>query len=160
MAQRQEMLTVSAEGFLAGSPASEALFKRAASYRSKRVHYQPGLYSSPWEKDDAAVRDISTSFKKQRTSFNGGLKQRALLDEDAAIVNESCEAWKGSGPTRRTRPKAKSKSKAATKARAKSTALGAAQGHVMATEASLHTSVPPRRKVVHASSNIARSVSK
>ena len=90
MAQRQEMLTVSAEGFLAGSPASEALFKRAASYRSKRVHYQPGLYSSPWEKDDAAVRDISTSFKKRRTSFTDGLKERALLEE-AAIMNEIYE---------------------------------------------------------------------
>ena len=89
MAQRQEMLAVSADGFFAGCPASEELFKRAAGFRSKRVHYRSGLYKSPWEKDDAAVRDISTSFKKQRTSFSDCLKERARLEE-AATASERC----------------------------------------------------------------------
>ena len=94
LAQRQEMIAISAEGFFVGCPASEELFKRAACFRSKRVHYHSGLYKSPGEKDDAAVRDISTSFKQQRTSFNDGLKERALLEE-AAIVNKSCEEGRG-----------------------------------------------------------------
>ena len=62
---------------------------------------------------DAAVRDISTSFKKQRTSFNDGLKERALLEE-AAIVKESCEGGRGSDPLR-SRGKAVAKSKAVAK---------------------------------------------
>ena len=111
LAQKQEMLAVAAEGSVAGCPASEALFKRAAGFRSKRVHYQPDLYSSPWEKDDAAVCDISTSFKKQCTSFNDVLKQRALLEE-AAIVNKSCDERRGSGSLRSTKPRGKSKTKA------------------------------------------------
>ena len=64
--------------------------------------------------------DISTSFKKQCTSFNDGLKQRALLEE-AAIVNKSCDERRGSGSLRSTKPRGKSKTKA-----------GAAQADVMA----------------------------
>ena len=78
------------------------------------MHYQPGLYSSPWEKDDAAVCDISTSFKKQCTSFNDGIKQRALLEE-AAIVNKSCEGGRGSNPLRSTKVGRLPKSKAVAK---------------------------------------------
>ena len=106
------MLAVSADGLCAGSPASEALFKCAARFASKRVHYQGGLYKSPWGKDEATVRDISASFKKQRTSFNDGLKRRAMLEGlDAAIVNEDREERRCSGPLRST--KAKSKAAAA-----------------------------------------------
>ena len=132
------MLAVSAQGLLAGCPASEALFKGAARFKSRHVHYQSGLYKNPWEKDDAAVRDIRTSFKKQRTTFSAGLKERALLEE-AASASEGCAEVRGSGPTRRARPKAKSKSKAAAKARAKSAVLGAAKADVMAERVALQT---------------------
>ena len=94
MARRQEMLAVSADGFVVGCPASEELFKCVAGFRSKRVHYRSGLYRSPWEKDDAAVRDISSSFKKQRTSFSDGLKERARLEE-AANASECCGVARG-----------------------------------------------------------------
>ena len=118
MARRQDMLATSADGLFMGCPASEELFKRAAGFRSKRVHYQHGLYASPWEKDDAAVRDISTSFKKQRTTFSDGLKERARLEE-AAIASECCAEVKVSAGKSRAKPKGKSKSRAKPKAKAK-----------------------------------------
>ena len=121
------MLAVSAQGLLAGCPTSEALFKGAARFKSRHVHYQSGLYKNPWEKDEAAVRDISTSFKKQRTSFNDGLKECALLEE-AAIVSKSCEEGRGWDSLRSTKPRGKSKTKA-----------GAAQADVMAERVSLET---------------------
>ena len=132
------MLAVSAQGLLAGCPASEALFKGVARFKSRHVHYQSGPYKNPWEKDEAAVRDISTSFKKRRKSFNDGLKERALL-EGAPIVNKSCEEGRGSDSLRSTKPKGKSKTKAAARARAKSAALGAAQADVMAERVALET---------------------
>ena len=118
LAQRQEMLAMAAEGFFVGCPASEELFKCAVGFRSKRVHYRSGLYKSPWEKDDAAVRDISTSFKKQRTSFSDGLKERARLEE-AATASECCGVARGgSAGKSRAKPKRKSNSKSAPKAKA------------------------------------------
>ena len=58
---------------------------------------------------------ISTSFKKQyRSSFNAGLKERALLEE-AAIVKESCEGGRGSDPLRSTKVGRLPKSKAVAK---------------------------------------------
>ena len=114
LARRQEMLAVSAEGLCAGCSASEALFKCAAGFRSKRVHYQCGLYKSPWEKDEATVRDISASFKKQRTSFNDGLKERALREE-AANMNAIYEEGRDSAAI----PTAKAKGKPRAQARKK-----------------------------------------
>ena len=60
------------------------------------------------------MHDISTSFKKQRTSFNNGLKERALREE-AAIVNESCEDGTGPDPLRSTTVGRLPKSKAVAK---------------------------------------------
>ena len=34
-----------------------------------------------WEKDGAAVHVIAASFKRQRTTFNDGLKERPRLEE-------------------------------------------------------------------------------
>ena len=115
LAQKQELLAVSADGFVVGCPASEELFKCVAGFRSKRVHYRSGLYRSPWEKDDAAVRDISSSFKKQRTSFSDGLKERARLEE-AANASECCGVARGGSAAKsRAKPKRKSNSKSAPK---------------------------------------------
>ena len=60
---------------------------------------------------DAAVRDISTSFKKQRTSFNDGLKERALREE-AANMNAICEEGRDSAAIPTAKAKGKPKSKA------------------------------------------------
>ena len=114
LARRQEMLAVSADGLCLGCPASEALFKCAASFASKRVHYQSGLYKNPWEKDEATMRDISTSFKKQRTSFNDGLKERALREE-AANMNAIYEEGRDSAAIPTAKAKGKPKSKAVAK---------------------------------------------
>ena len=107
------MLAISAEGSLAACPASEELFKRAAGFRSKRVHYHHGLYENLWKKGDAAVREIATSFKRRRTTFSDTLKERALLLEKCcAQVEESA----GSGTSK---PKGKSKSRAKPKSKAR-----------------------------------------
>ena len=119
------MLAMAAEGFFVGCPASEELFKCAAGFRSKRVHYRSGLYRSPWEKDDAAVRDISSSFKKQRTSFSDGLKERARLEE-AANASECCGVARGGSAAKsRAKPKRKSNSNSAPKANQRTKLCGA-----------------------------------
>ena len=65
-----------------------------------------------------AVRDISTSFKKQRTSFGDGLKERARLEE-AANASECCGVARGGSAAKsRAKPKRKSNSKSAPKAKA------------------------------------------
>ena len=116
LAQRQEMIAMAAEGFFVGCPASEELFKCGVGFRSKRVHYRSGLYKSPWEKDDAAVREIATSFKKQRTSFSYGIKERAR-QEGAANASECCGVARGGSAAKsRAKPKRKSNSKSAPKA--------------------------------------------
>ena len=113
LAQRQEMLAMAAEGFFVGCPASEELFKCAVGFRSKRVHYRSGLYKSPWEKDDGAVCDVSTSFKKQRSSFSHGLKERAR-QEEAANACECCGVARGGSAAKsRATPKRKPNNKSA-----------------------------------------------
>ena len=112
LAQKQELLATSATGLFASSPTGEELFKRSAGYRSKRVHYQQGLYKNPWAKDDAAVQEIATSFKRRRTTFSDGLRERARLEESGA---SSCNA----DAAKKAHAKSKSKAKAQGKARAK-----------------------------------------
>ena len=125
MARMQEMLATSAEGLFAGCPASEEVCKRAAGFHSKRVHYRSGLYKSPWEKDDGAVCDVSTSFKKQRTSFSHGIKERAR-QEGAANASECCGvARRGSAAKSRAKPKRKSNSNSAPKANQRTKLCGA-----------------------------------
>ena len=112
MARRQEMLAISAEGLLAGSPTAEELFTRAAGFRSKRVHYQHGLYTSPWEKDDAAVQEIAESFKRRRTTFTDGLKERARREEGGC---GSCDTVTTKSGATKPKPRVKAKAKARTK---------------------------------------------
>ena len=113
MARMQEMLATSAEGLFAGCPASEEVCKRAAGFHSKRVHYRSGLYKSPWEKDDGAVCDVSTSFKKQRSSFSHGIKERAR-QEGAANASECCGVARGGSAAKsRATPKRKPNNKSA-----------------------------------------------
>ena len=62
LAQKQNLLATSAAGLFTGCPSAEKLFTRASRYRSKRVHYQQGLYKNPrTKKDDAAVQEIATT---------------------------------------------------------------------------------------------------
>jgi hypothetical protein len=108
LALKQELLAASTAGLFTGSPTGEELFKRAAGYRTKRVHYQHGLYRNPWEKDDAAVQDIAASFKRRRTNYASSLKERARLDDGCA--DDCCVVAKKAAKSR-AKPKAKGKSK-------------------------------------------------
>ena len=47
MARRQEMLAISAEGLLTGSPMAEEFFTRAAGFRSKSMPFKHGLCQNP-----------------------------------------------------------------------------------------------------------------
>ena len=95
-----------------GRPTGEELCKRAAGFRSKRVLYRQGLYGKPCEKDDAAVREIAASFKRQRTTHSDSLKERARLEESGS---GGCDA----GEAKKAQAKSKPKAKAKVKARAK-----------------------------------------
>ena len=112
MARRQEMLAISAEGLLAGSPTAEELFTRAAGFRSKRMHYQHGLYTSPWEEDGAAVQEIAESFKRRRTTFIDGLKERARREESGSGSRDTVTTKSGAT---KPKPRVKAKAKARTK---------------------------------------------
>ena len=103
LAQKQELIAFSTVGLFTGSPTAEELFTRSAGYRSKRVHYQHNLYRNPWAKDDEAVRIIAASFKRQRATFNDGLKERSRLEES----NSSSQA----DTKRRDKAKAKARIK-------------------------------------------------
>ena len=112
LAQKQELLATSATGLLAGSPTAEELFTRAAGFRSKRMHYQHGLYTSPWEKDDAAVQEIAESFKRRRTTFTDGLKERARREEGGSGSRDTVTTKSGAT---KPKPRVKAKAKARTK---------------------------------------------
>ena len=103
------MLAISAEGLLAGSPTAEELFTRAAGFRSKRVHYQHGLYENPCEKNDAAVQEIAESFKRRRTTFTDGLKERARREEGGC---GSCDAVTTKSGATKPKPRVKANAKA------------------------------------------------
>ena len=97
LAQKQELLATSATGLLAGSPTAEELFTCAAGFRSKRVHYQQGLYKNPWQKDEAAVQAIAESFSRSRDTHVRLLKKRPLEERDEQPQEEA------------TKPKAKAR---------------------------------------------------
>jgi len=109
LAQKQELLAAATEAWFAGSPTGEELFKRAAGFRAKRVLYRQGLYGKPCEKDDAAVREIAASFKRQRTTYSDGLKERARLEESGY---GDCAAGEAKKAQAKSKPKAKAKGKA------------------------------------------------
>ena len=111
MAQKHEAMAASTAG-LEGNPAGEQLFMRAAMYQSQPMQYKPGLYASPWQKDEAVVREIAESFKK-RCSHSHTLKEATLQQEREAD---------GGSTVAQPRPKSKAKSKgvkAPTKAKRK-----------------------------------------
>ena len=112
LAQKQGLLAAATEGWCAGSPTGEELFKRAAGFRSKRVHYRQGLYGNPCEKDDAAVREIAASFKRQRTTHSDSLKERARLEESGS---GGCDAGEAKKAQAKSKPKANAKGKARAK---------------------------------------------
>ena len=112
LAQKQELLATSATGLLAGSPTAEELFKRAAGFRSKRMHYQHGLYKNPCEKNGTAVQEIAESFKRRRTTFIDGLKERARREESGC---GSCDTVTTKSGATKPKPRVKAKAKARTK---------------------------------------------
>ena len=106
LAQKQELLATSATGLLAGTPTAEELFTRAAGFRSKRMHYQHGLYENPCEKNDGAVQEIAESFKRRRTTFGDGLKERARREEGGSGSRDTVTTKSGA-----TKPKPRVKAK-------------------------------------------------
>ena len=112
LAQKQELLATSATGLLAGSPTAEELFTRAAGFRSKRMHYQHGLCKNPCEKNDAAVQEIAESFKRRRTTFIDGLKERARREESGSGSRDTVTTKSGAT---KPKPRVKAKAKARTK---------------------------------------------
>ena len=109
LAHKQELLAAAAAGMLAGGPASEELFIRAAAYRSKRVHYRPGVYSSPWQEESGdQVATLAESYKRRRASFARSLKEQAMLDERES---EGCSVGEKSSGKCRAKAKAKAKAK-------------------------------------------------
>ena len=112
LAQKQELLATSATGLFAGSPTAEELFTRAAGFRLKRMHYQHGLYKNPWGKDDAAVQEIAESFKRRRTTFTDGLKERARREEGCSGSRDTLTTKSGAT---KPKPRVKAKAKARTK---------------------------------------------
>ena len=113
MAQKQEALAAATAGFLESNPVGEALFVSAARYQSQHVQYRPGLYATPWKKDETAVQAIRESFQRQRARHSTRLKEEALQEERA------CSAACASQRKPRAKPKAKprAKTKATTPAR-------------------------------------------
>ena len=118
MAERLEAMAAST-CLQAGDAIGEEIFRQAARLKTKRVHCQPGLYTSPYQKDDRTVREIKESFERLRAKPASMIKKRALEEEAAA----QCSELKGSiGATakkaRITRAKPKPRAKAPTKASA------------------------------------------
>ena len=100
MAPKHEAMAASTAG-LEGNPAGEQLFMCAVMYQSQPMQYKPGLYASPWQKDEAVVREIAESFKKRR-SHSHTLKEATLQQEREAD---------GGSTVAKRRPKTKAKSK-------------------------------------------------
>ena len=72
-------------------------------------HRRPGLYATPWKKDETAVQAIRESFQRQRARHSARLKEEALQQERA------CSAACAPQRKANTKPKAKPKTKAKAK---------------------------------------------
>ena len=68
-------------GCLESNPVGDALFVGAARYQSQHLQYRPGLYATPWKKDETAVQAIRESFQRQRARHSTRLKEEALQQE-------------------------------------------------------------------------------
>ena len=110
MAQKQEALAAATEGFLESNPVGDALFVGAARYQSQHLQYRPGLYATPWKKDETAVQSIRESYQKQCARHSTWLKEEASQQERA------CSA--ACAPLRKPRAKPRAKPRGKPKATA------------------------------------------
>ena len=117
MAERLEAMAAST-CLHAGDAIGEEIFRQAARLKTKRVHCQPGLYTSPYQKDDRTVSEIKESFERLRAKPASMIKKRAL-EEEATAQRSELQGSKGAkAKARITRAKPKPRAKAPTKASA------------------------------------------
>ena len=107
MATRQEAMAASS-CLHAGDAIGEGLFRQAARFRTKRVYYQPSLFTNPCQQDESTVSAIKQSFSGSRDTHVRLLKKRH--QEDASRDEQSQEEA--------TKPKAKARRAAKSHARA------------------------------------------
>ena len=88
----------------AGDTIGEELFRQAARFKTKRVYYQPSLYTNPYLKDESSVSAIKESFERHRATYVRLLKKRILEERDEQSQEEA------------TKPKAKARRAAKSRA--------------------------------------------
>ena len=115
MAQKQEALAAATAGYLESNPVGEALFVSAARYQSQHVQYRPGLYATPWKKDETAVQAIRESYQRQRARHSTRLKEEALQEERACSA--ACAPLRKPRAKPRAKPRGKPKARAPTRRR-------------------------------------------
>ena len=89
----------------AGDAIGEELFRQAARFKTKRVYYQPSLYTNPYQQDASSVSAIKESFSRSRDTHVRLLKKRHLLEERDEQSQEEA-----------TKPKAKARRAAKSRA--------------------------------------------
>ena len=116
MAERLEAMAAST-CLHAGDAIGEEIFRQASRLKTKRVHCQPGLYTSPYQKDDRTVQEIKESFERLRAKPASTIKKRAL-EEEATAQRSELQGSKGAKveKARITRAKPEPRAKAPTKA--------------------------------------------
>ena len=103
MATRQAAMAAS-NCLHAGDAIGEELFRQAARFKTKRVYYQPSLYTNPYLEDESSVRAIKESFERHRATYVRLLKKRILEERDEQSQEEA------------TKPKAKARRAAKSRA--------------------------------------------
>ena len=103
MMMRQEAMAGS-NCLHAGDAIGEELFRQAARFKTKRVYYQPSLYTNPYQKDESSVSAIKESFERHRATHVRLLKKRVLEERDEQSQEEA------------TKPKAKARRAAKSRA--------------------------------------------
>ena len=103
MATRQAAMAAS-NCLHAGDAIGEELFRQAARFKTKRVYYQPSLYTNPFQQDASTVSAIKESFSRSRDTHVRLLKKRHLLEERDEQSQEEVPK-----PKAKARPAAKSR---------------------------------------------------
>ena len=103
MATRQAAMAAS-NCLHASDAIGEELFRQAARFKTKRVYYQPSLYTNPYQKDESSVSAIKESFERHRATYVRLLKKRILEERDEQSQEEA------------TKPKAKARRAAKSRA--------------------------------------------
>ena len=103
MATRQAAMAAS-NCLHAGDAIGEELFRQAARFKTKRVYYQPSLYTNPYQQDASSASAIKESFSRSRDTHVRLIKKRRLEERDELPQEEAMK------------PKAKARRAAKTRA--------------------------------------------